>query len=263
MIFHSQGGSPSRTASLAARVRRSVSLLLSDYPRLYFPVMRRRGRYKDLLISDRTELVIEGYPRSGNTFAVAALQWAQARQLTIARHTHSPAQVIEAVRRRLPVLVLVRDPRDAAPSLVIREPAVSLELALKRYIRFHSRIHGYHAGYVVGTFAEVTTNYAHVIQRLNEAFRLSLTTFEHTSANCEVVFKIVEDMERAAFRGTVAETRVARPSAIRSEPKARLMEALEDGRYGPLVEKCDALYRQFKALAGSKHEPEGAHGPDE
>src|SRR5204862_776059 len=134
---------PIRKVRLVARLRLSISLLLGDYPRLYYPVMRHRRRYKDLLISDDTELVIEGYPRSGNTFAVAALQFAQTRVLRIARHTHSPAQVMEAVRRRLPTLVLVRAPRDAAVSLVIREPAVTLERALKRYERYHRRLHGY------------------------------------------------------------------------------------------------------------------------
>ena len=81
-----------RRLRLGSRLRRSVSLLLGDYPRLYYPVMRHHRRYKELLITDATELVLEGYPRSGNTFAVAALQFAQDRPLRIARHTHMPAR---------------------------------------------------------------------------------------------------------------------------------------------------------------------------
>ncbi len=249
-----------RPAGIADHVRHSVSLLLGDYPRLYYPVMRWREHYRDLLISDRTELVIEGYPRSGNTFAVAALEYAQARKLAIARHTHSPAQVIEAVRRRLPVLVLVREPRDAIVSLVIREPIVSLEMALKRYVRYHNRILPYAGGYVVGTFSEVTTNYAPVIERLNQAFHLSLTRFEHTSANCEIVFTIVENMEREVGRGRVAETCVARPSAVRSEPKARLLEVLDQGEHRELLEQCDKLYHQFRDLAVSAERAVGTEG---
>jgi hypothetical protein len=261
MVRSAETALSSRSAGVAARAWRSVYLLLADYPRVYYPVMRRRGLYKPLLISDTTELVIEGYPRSGNTFAVAALQYAQARELTIARHTHAPAQVIEGVRRGLPVLVLVREPRDAAASLVIHDPGVSLEAALRRYIRFHSRIHRYHTGYVVGTFPEVTTNYAPVIERLNQAFRLSLTPFQHTSANCEVVFKILEDMERAAFRGALAETRVARPSTVRNNLKAGLMDALDRAKHRLLLEECCALYQQFRTMAAPMHECKGAHGP--
>jgi hypothetical protein len=249
-----------RRSRIADHVRYSVSLLLGNYPRLYYPVMRWREHYRDLLISDRTELVIEGYPRSGNTFAVAALEYAQTRKLAIARHTHSPAQVIEAVRRRLPVLVLVREPRDAIVSLVIREPIVSLEMALKRYVHYHNRILPYAGGYVVGTFSEVTTNYAPVIERLNQAFHLSLARFEHKSANCEIVFTIVENMEREVARGRVAETRVARPSAVRSEPKARLLEVLAHEEHRELLEQCDKLYYQFRDLAVAAERAVGTEG---
>jgi len=234
---------------------RVLRLVLADHPRLYYPVMRRRPFYKDLLISDRTELVIEGYPRSGNTFAVAALQFAQPRALNIARHTHSPAQVIEAARRRLPLLVLVREPRDAAVSLVIREPPLTLELALRRYIRFHRRIHPYRASYVVGTFDEVTTDYTPVLERLNSAFGLKLAPFQHTPANREAVFKIVEEMERRAFQGQLVETRVARPSPARAEPKARLLETLARGRHRALLEDCHGLYQGFLSLAGNDCTP--------
>lgn len=230
-------------------LRRTLGLILGDHPRLFYPIMRHRQRYHALLIADQTEIVIEGYPRSGNTFAVAALQFAQAQPLRIARHTHYPAQVIEGVRRGLPVLVLVRAPKEAAASLVIREPDHSLALALRRYLRFYRRIHPYRAGFVVGTFGEVTTNYAPVIQRLNRAFGLQMTPFEHTADNCEAVFGILEDMERQAFHGQMAETRVARPSTVRAAPKAQLMAAMEQPEFQRLVEECEAEYRRFQTLA--------------
>ena len=249
-----------RTSSFADQLRRSVSLVLGDYPRLYYPVMRRRERYKELLISDETEIVVEGYPRSGNTFAVAALQFPQGQRLHIARHTHSPAQIMEAVRRRLPTLVLVREPRDAGISLVIREPAVSLERALKRYRKYHRRIYDHRAGFVVATFSEVTSDFGPVVARLNRGFGLVLTPFDHTASNCEAVFKIVEDMERKTFAGILREHRVARPSDARSEPKARLTEAIQHAAYRSILEDCDGLYREFEALAHPRSDPIGMDG---
>jgi hypothetical protein len=246
---------------LASRLRRSVSLLLGDHPSLYYPVMRHHRRYRELLITDATELVLEGYPRSGNTFAVAALQFAQDRPLRIARHTHMPAQVMEAVRRRLPTLVLVRPPRDAAVSLVIREPAVTLERALRRYRRYHSRIHPCRDGFVVGTFDEVTGAFGTVVERFNRAFGLDLTLFEHTPANCDAVFRIVEDMERKDFAGELREHRVARPSDSRREPKARLSEALKEPRYQGLLAECDALYAAYEGLAARAAAREASSRP--
>src|SRR5207247_8264431 len=47
-----------------------------------------------------TEICIEGFPRSGNTFAVIAFQQAQTRTVSIAHHVHAPGSVIGAARRR-------------------------------------------------------------------------------------------------------------------------------------------------------------------
>jgi len=232
-----------------SRLRQAVSEVLGEHPRLYYPIMQHHRRYRELLINNATDLVIEGYPRSGNTFAVAALQFVQPQTLHIARHTHSPAQVMEAVRLGLPTLVVVRNPRDAAVSLVIREPEVTLAHAFARYRRYHERIHACRAGFLVATFDEVTTEFGAVVERFNRTFGLSLTPFAHTQANCDAVFKIVEDMERKDFDGVLREHRVARPSEWRREPKARLAEAVGDASYRTLLGDCDRLYETFRALA--------------
>lgn len=234
---------------LAGRLRQELSLSLADHPRLFYPVMRRRATYRGVLISEQTELVIEGYPRSGNTFAVAAVQFAQPRPVVIARHTHAPAQVIEAARRGLPTLVLLRDPRDAGMSLVIREPKISLALALRRYVRFYSRLAPFYKSFIVGTFAEVTTNCAVVIERLNARCGLELAPFRHTPENCARVFEMVEEMERRTLGGLLRETRVARPSAVRDSIKASLIPALEDPAYRSLLDTCYSLHREFQEMS--------------
>lgn len=234
--------------SLASRLRQQLSLSLADHPRLFYPVMRRRAAYRGVLISEQTELVVEGYPRSGNTFAVAAVQFAQARPVVIARHTHAPAQVIEAARRGLPTLVLLRDPRDASMSLVIREPQISLALALRRYVRFYSRLAPFHNSFIVATFAQVTTDFGVVIERLNARCGLDLAPFQHTPENCARVFEMVEEMERKTLGGQLRETRVARPSAVRDTLKMGLIHAFEDPEYRSLLDTCYSLHREFQAM---------------
>jgi hypothetical protein len=237
-----------RLAAVAGQLGRTARLFLADHPRLYYPVMRHRKAYEDLLITDATELVIEGYPRSGNTFAVAALQYVQPRRLRLARHTHAPAQVFEAVRRSLPTLILVRDPRDAAISLVIREPGIPLETALRRYVRFYGRIHPHRNGYTVASFEQVTTAYGDVMRAFNARWGLALVPFEHTPANRDAVFAVMEEMERS-HHGALTEARVARPSATRSEPKAQLEARLDEPRYRTLLDDCDEMCLRFLALA--------------
>jgi hypothetical protein len=64
----------------------------------FYNFYRLRPSYRDLLVDRRTQIVIEGFPRSGNTFAVVALQQAQRESVRVARHLHMPEQVIRAAK---------------------------------------------------------------------------------------------------------------------------------------------------------------------
>jgi hypothetical protein len=104
------------------RFRGEVGLLLwrlktLPLPSLTLPLARalRRGEVVDA----RTDIVIEGFPASANTFAVAAFRLAQEpRYMRIAHHTHVPAQVIEATRLGVPAILLIREPMQAVLSVM-------------------------------------------------------------------------------------------------------------------------------------------------
>src|ERR671917_4320 len=105
-------------------------------PFLFYNFYRLRPNYRDLLVDRRTQIVIEGIPRSGNTFAVVAFEQAQRESVRIAHHLHMPAQVMRAARWHIPTLVLMRKPADAVLSLAIREPRISIRQAMKHYVSF-------------------------------------------------------------------------------------------------------------------------------
>lgn len=69
-------------------LRFQARVTISHYPWLYFPIQRLRPQRRDLVVARDTEIVIEGYPRSANTFAVAAFLLAQGRPVKIAHHLH-------------------------------------------------------------------------------------------------------------------------------------------------------------------------------
>ena len=122
---------------LLAKIRHKLRSLIDTHPIVYLPLRRVRSKTRHIIVSKDTEIVIEGFPRSVNTFAVVAFTFAQGRPVKIARHLHAPAQVIAAVRREIPCIVLIRKPRDAVLSLLVRAPHISADQALKDYIRFY------------------------------------------------------------------------------------------------------------------------------
>lgn len=234
-----------KKTKLLSRLRHAIRSRIDHYPIIYLSLCRLRPKTGELTVSKNTEIVIEGFPRSANTFAVAAFTFAQGRPVKIARHIHAPAQVIAAVRMGIPTLVLIRHPRDAVASLLIRIPHLSVEQALKNYIRFYITIMPYRGKYVIGTFHQATQNFGVIINEINSRFGTQFNLFEQNQENVGKVFEIVEQMDRDD-RGLshVQENTVARPSEFRQKLKAKAFESFE---VKELLAEAERIYRQFVA----------------
>ncbi len=144
------------------------------HPLLFFPLLRLRMLLPDgprwPLLTAETELVIEGYWRSGNTFAAAAFASAQGRPTRLAYHTHAAATIRRAVRLGKPVLVLARPPLEAASGRLFLAPRVTPEHALREYVRFYRAVEPFAPGFVRATFGEVVADYGAVVERINARF---------------------------------------------------------------------------------------------
>jgi hypothetical protein len=145
------------------------------------------------VIGPTTELVIDGYTRSACTFAVYALQLAQDRPVRLAHHLHAPAQLVEAARKSVPALLVVREPEGAILSQLVREPNVDMRDALTAYARFHERLGAYRDRLEVGEFAQVTSDFGAVIRRLNQRFGTSFDVFDHTEEHSREAFELIKE----------------------------------------------------------------------
>jgi hypothetical protein len=172
------------------RVLYEVGTVVGGSPRLAVAAARLSGHGK-VLTSD-TEVVIEGYPRSGNSFAVAAFEQAQQRATRIAHHTHTPAHVIAAIRAGIPAVVLIRDPEDACVEFAMMKQFLSLHQALRGYVRFYKPLHLYKDEFVVGAFREVTTDFGTVMKRVNARFGTNFIPFEHTEENRQACLDAID-----------------------------------------------------------------------
>ena len=104
-------------------LRFALRLVLGRSPTVYFGIQRLRPDCRNLLVKKDTEIVIEGYPRSANTFAVAAFLLAQGRPVKIAHHLQVPAQVIQGVQWNITTIVTEQESaRCCTFSLGEREP---------------------------------------------------------------------------------------------------------------------------------------------
>ncbi len=227
--------------NLKSRIKWAISF----YPPLFIPFYRRFAspNRRKMLIGPSTQIVIEGFPRSANTFALVAFLISQERPKIIATHIHLPVQIIEGVRRSLPVLVLIRNPLDAIRSLKVREPETDVKWAFQQYIQFYEVVERRAQDVVIASFETVTQNFGEVIERLNRRFGTQFCLFEHTQENIRKVYQIIEGWNTITDGGK--ESVVARPSVERSEKYENM--ALEVPP--ELKDRALAIYQRLMEIA--------------
>jgi len=228
---------------------------LARRPAFAVPLARLRGEGE--LVAEDTDLLIESFPRSASSFALAAFNLAQEpAKLKVAHHTHAPGHVIAAIRLGVPALVLVRDPEGAVVSSMIRHPGRTCGGVLNGYVDFHEPLLPFRGDLVVGTFAEVVGGeVGRITRRVNERFGTAFAEFEPTEENvARCMREIDEDWRARRGGGEHLERVVPRPSAMREGMKDEIRERY--GREVPpdLRERAERLYETF-APAGADERP--------
>jgi hypothetical protein len=115
-------------------------------------------------------LVIEGFPRSATTYSYYAFCLAQRKRVHVAYHLHSPVNVVHALRMNVPVLVILRRPREAVSSAAVRDPQISLKAYLRRYRAFYRLLAPHYSDLVIADFEDVIQDFGQVVERINTKY---------------------------------------------------------------------------------------------
>jgi hypothetical protein len=143
---------------------------LSTRPALFFPLQRLKGFRVDRQVTRTTEIVIEGYPRSANSYAVVAFKVAQGREMRIAHHLHASAQILRGIAYGIPTMLLIREPAAAIRSMHVARPDLSPDWLARSYIRFYDPLRRHRDDLVVAEFGQVTQAFDEVIDAANLRF---------------------------------------------------------------------------------------------
>lgn len=199
-------------------------------------------------VADDTDIVIEGYPRSANTSAVAAFRIAQNHQVNIAHHVHGAAQIKKACALEIPCIVLIRDPIDSIGSLCVRNSDISLHQATKNYIRFYKGILPLREKVVVAEFDNILKDFDSVIRRVNHHYHTSFRLLGESITASDFVKSEVERMDMQDNKSdSINKRTVALPSNDRHEFKAGYREMLEKSdSLKVLLADCYDLFSLFK-----------------
>lgn len=209
-------------------------------------------RFDGNVCSDRTDIVIEAFPRSANTYCVAAIRTLSKDQLSIASHMHSAAQFELANRLNKPALLIVREPEGAISSLSIRRPLVKKRRLIKEYISFHKQILPLIAEgkVVVVSFDDLVGDKFLLPEIAKDILSINIECFSVSPEDFDTkVIELVEKMEQQDSGGTIRETHVARPSEARTKIKENVIEELLKEK--ELMEEAQYIYKFMNNFIGS------------
>jgi hypothetical protein len=227
---------------VAFKLEKWLQIHAGGRPAIYFNLFRLLRSRQDFrrVVAPDTQVVIEGFPRSGNTFARRAFVMAQSETFDksrIAHHIHVPAQVVQAARWQIPTLVLIRRPRDAVLSFAVWDP-ISVDQALRYYTSFYETAEKYRDAYVLGLFEEVTEDFGEVIKRMNDKFGTTFSLFSHDEENVDKVFTDMDTFAREKYGETRWERKVHHPSAVKERIKQEIEYDLESPKRKELISEA-------------------------
>lgn len=195
-----------------------------------------RYQRPEITIAPDTEIVIEGAPSSGNSFATIAFDEAQERKIRVAHHHHLPFQVSLACRRDLPCLLLIRQPLDAVVSRVVRygyyaprtlQAVLWVNYSLRHWIMFYVRVLPYLSKVAVCDFSQLIHDYYSVIEQVNLKFK---TAFNPPS-------------QEVCARSLSALAEGVKPDKEREIRKSEFKKwARQEPRFGKSLERAEKLY---------------------
>ena len=226
------------------RFEKWLQIYAGKHPTAFYGLYRLARKDQARVVTQDTQLVMEGFPRSANSFARVAFNRAQSERVRIANGLHVPAQVIRAARWQIPTLVLIRHPRDAVLSFAIRDP-ISVDQALRYYLSFYESVEQYRDAYVLGLFEEVTGDFGQVIRRINDRFGTTFSVFHHDDRNVDAVLDRVEKNSKRAFGEASWENKASHPVAAREKKKREVGYELDNPKLGELISRAENVYERL------------------
>lgn len=216
-------------------------------PWLFFRLYQLSPVNRRLMVTRDTRITIEGYPRSANTYAVYAFRQANPdigwRQ--IGHHLHVQAQVLRSIDYGIPVILLIRHPREAVRSMVVRHSFILPQEALADYVRFYRDLYPYRDRFVIAPFADVTQRFGAIIDRLNARFVTSFAPFhDNDEKSRQAVIDAMDQRNAEIDKGRI--THLYRPDSSKDKLKAAVDLDSDSTLYHDAVE----IYENYLAAAG-------------
>jgi len=230
-----------RTIPYELRVR--ARRFITETPGVSELFVRLDPRMVYTRVTAETRLVIDGFPRSANSYAHVAFLYANGTDFPLCSHRHSHQSIRSGVKRGLPTIVLIREPGPAIASTLQHTPDTRPATAIDLYRTFYEGVLPVLDRVLVVTFEAATGEFGDVIRRCNAKFGTDFVPYERTEEAEAAVARMIERTTAFAFGSDGHEQRVPRPSAHRAPADEIIAQLAPEERRS--LDELDALYRHL------------------
>jgi hypothetical protein len=217
-----------------------INRIVKSSPQIYVPLMwLRRTPFREKICRPDTDLLIEGYESSGNSWLFAGFESLHP-ELRIAHHLHKVAQLKLARRYRTTGVILFRDPSQAIASRIAAFNC-NLNIGVSEYLDFYNFALENVDLFSVYDFADVTADLGRVVNSIEE--RLGI---------------LVSDIKKDVFEPRVREImqnrsqkhgRISRlPDGQRSQHRRELVPAVHNHRDWPRLASLHEALRDARVV---------------
>lgn len=232
-------------------IRRLFRLFVSTRPALYQAYARLENL--QFRLTGGTQIVVDSYPRSANSFFEAAFTRAHGGRIEVAHHSHAAAQVLSGVARGLPCIVLVREPEAAIASFYeMHGGHYPIWLCTQEYVAFYSALVHVLDKLIVVTTENLEARFFDLMVQVRDTHSLDIEPFEVDARVRAELFEQVDATGRARNGSVVERYSESLSSEEKSQRRANLdkiRHSIRSPRNAHRLAKANAVYYRFKSHA--------------
>jgi hypothetical protein len=177
---------------LGRLLRRRMRLLISGHPTLYYCYAKLAKL--PFQINETTTVLVDSYPRSANSFFEAAFSKAHGGRESVAHHSHAAGQVRLGLKRKLPCIVLIRNPVSAIVSFYeMNEGSYSIEVCTLEYIKFYGALEELIDKITVLETVNIENRFYDLMEMMRDRYGLSVEPFTIDAATRAELFQTVDE----------------------------------------------------------------------
>tara|TARA_B100000963_G_scaffold302596_1_gene275576 strand:- start:18269 stop:19021 length:753 start_codon:yes stop_codon:yes gene_type:complete len=209
----------------------------------------KRDKLKNLVKKD-TDIVVEGFPRSANTYLSTCLEEANKKELKLASHLHDIVQLYFGKKYSIPIFIVFRKPLESLISFKMKFPKSDLNTMSNIYIKFYSYAieNSDHINFI--DFSDATTKTDIVVEKILSSLPSKSRSGKILKVDQRKVFSIIKEKKlgRAFNKRNHKESNFDLSIALPTSRKESERSSLENSiilELGSRMHELDKIYEKL------------------